>query len=206
MTRSHQEETARVLAEVIAERRSVRAFSAALPPRKDVERIIAAGLAAPYAAAMSPEETLDRRFFVLSSASVALGAAAEAIQARARRALEAPETPLPLKARLQAIADGRVLGVGTAPYYIVVAERQGLAALQSLAHALENMWLMAAALGLGMHLVSATTMMSDDPAFCELLGLPVGGYALNGCGIGVPDQAPDARPVADPAGVTTWLD
>jgi nitroreductase len=206
MSPSQDHEIATVLTQVIAERRSVRSFSEELPSRKDVERIVAAGLAAPYGAAMSTGGTLDRRFFVLSPASAALEAAVKAIQAHAQQELAARETPAPLRARLQSIAEGRILGVGTAPYYVVVAERQGIVALQSLAHALENMWLMATSSGLGMHLVSVTTMMGDEPAFCELLGLPAGEYALNGCAIGVPAQTPEARPAADAASVTTWLD
>jgi nitroreductase len=206
MSPSPDAEAARVLTKVIAERRSVRSFSEAMLARKDLERIIAAGLAAPYAAAMSLGGALDRRFFVLSPASAALGAAARAIQTHAQQALAAPETPAPLRARLGPVAEGRILGVGTAPYYVVVAEPQGLAAPQSLAHALENMWLMTTALGLGMHLVSVTTMMGDDPQFCETLGLPVGEYALNGCAIGVPAQSPEARATPDAASVTTWLD
>ncbi len=206
MSPSPDTEAARVLTKVIAERRSVRSFSDAMPARKDLERIIAAGLAAPYAAAMSPGGALDRRFFVLSPASAALSAAARAIQTHAQQVLAAPETPAPLRARLGPVAEGRILGVGTAPYYVVVAEPQSLAAAQSLAHALENMWLMATALGLGMHLVSMTTTMSDDPAFCELLGLPVGEHALNGCAVGAPVQPPEARAIPDAAGVTTWLD
>ncbi len=206
MSPSPDEGTARVLSNVIAGRRSVRSFSEAMPARKDLERIIAAGLAAPYAAAMSPGGVLDRRFFVLSPASAALSAAARAIQDHAQQALAAPATPAALRARLEPVAEGRIPGVGTAPYYVVVAERQGLAAPQSLAHALENMWLMATALGLGMHLVSVTTMMGDDPAFCEVLGLPPGEHALNGCAIGVPAQPPEARATPDAGSVTTWLD
>jgi nitroreductase len=200
------QEPSEVLAGIMAARRSVRSFSEAVPARRDVERIIAAGLAAPYAAAMSAGGALDRRLFVLSSASAALGAAARAIQAHAQQALAAPQTPAPLRARLEPVAEGRILGVGTAPFYVVIAERQGLAAPQSLAHALENMWLMATALGLGMHLVSVTTMMGDDPQFCKILGLPVGEYALNGCAIGVPAQSPEARATPDAASVTAWLD
>ena len=177
-----------------------------MPARDALEQILAAGLAAPYAAAMAPDQRLDRRFFVLPLGSAALKAAAAAIQAHAAKALAAPETPPPLRARLEPVARGRILGVGTAPYYVVVAERQGMAASQSLAHALENMWLMATALGLGMHLVSVTTTMGDDAAFCGILGLPVGEYALNGCAIGLAAQTPDPRPVADVGGVTTWLD
>ena len=77
---------------------------------------------------------------------------------------------------------------------------------QSLAHALENMWLMATALGLGMHLVSATATMGDDPTFCKLLGLPVGEFALNGCAVGVPAQPLEMRRTPDAAAATTWLD
>jgi hypothetical protein len=65
---------------------------------------------------------------------------------------------------------------------------------------------MATALGLGMHLVSVTTMMGDDPQFCETLGLPVGEYALNGSAIGVPAQSSEVRATPDAASVTTWLD
>jgi len=90
----------------------------------------------------------------------------------------------------------------------VIAERAAMMPVQqqSLAHALENMWLMATALGLGMHLVSATTTMGDDPVFCGLLGLPVGEYALNGCALGVPAQPSEARPSPDVGAATTWLD
>ena len=64
---------------------------------------------------------------------------------------------------------------------------------------------MATALGFGMHLVSVTSMMADDRAFCHILGLPVGEYALNGCAIGVPEQAPEARPLPDLGSVVRWL-
>ncbi|MGZ4806716.1 MAG: hypothetical protein ACXV5U_10050 [Ilumatobacteraceae bacterium] len=45
--------------------------------------------------------------------------------------------------------------------------------------------------------------MADDPAFCGILGLPVGEYALNGCAIGVPAETADARPAPDIEGITT---
>ena len=196
-----------VIRQVIGERRSVRSFGAEAPARAAVEQILAAGLAAPYAAAMAAEATLDRHFFVLEQGSVALKAAATAIQAHAAAALAAGELPAPLRARLEPMAQGRILGVGTAPWYVVVAERGSMMPVQqqSLAHVLENMWLMATALGLGMHLVSVTTTMADDPAFCGLLGLPVGEYALNGCALGVPAQRPEPRPLPDLAAATTWL-
>jgi nitroreductase len=192
--------------QLMAARSSVRGFSDELPPRAAVEQVIAAGLTAPYAAAMAPGQRLDRRFFVLPRGSAAVVAAATAIQAHARAALAGGQVPAPLRARLEPVAEGRVQGVGTAPYYVVVAERGAAPVqLQTLGHVLENMWLMATALGLGMHLVSATTTMADDADFCALLGLPAGQYALNGCALGVPAQAPDERPAPDARAVTTWL-
>jgi nitroreductase len=208
MAGSFSRQDVAAVARVIGERRSVRSFGDVAPAREALEQILAAGLAAPYAAAMAPGVALDRRFFVLPRDSKALPAAAAAIQAHAAAALAAGGLPAPLRARLEPVAQGRILGVGTAPYYVVVAERASMAAVQqqSLAHVLENMWLMATALGLGLHLVSATTQMADDPAFCGILGLPVAEYALNGCAIGVPAQTPEERPVADVAGAATWLD
>ena len=199
---------AAAVAQAIRERRSVRSFADDVPEREAVEQIIAAGLEAPYAAAMAPGSAPDRRFFVLPRESAAAAAAKAAIQAHAVAALAGGSLPAPLRARLEPVSQGRILGVGTAPYYMVIAERAAMMPVQqqSLAHALENMWLMATALGLGMHLVSATTTMGDDPAFCGLLGLPVGEYALNGCALGVPAQPSEARPAPDVGAVTTWLD
>lgn len=119
--------------------------------REAVERILAAGLAAPYAAAMAPGSSLDRRFFVLPRGSEAAAAAKAAIQAHAAAELAGGSLPAPLRARLEPVAQGRILGVGTAPYYVVISERAAMMPVQqqSLAHALENMWLMATALGLG---------------------------------------------------------
>ena len=156
---------------------------------------------------MAPGTALDRRFFVLPRRSDALQAAATVIKAHALEALGEGELPAPLGARLWPIAQGRIPGVGSAPYYVVVAERGAMMAAtqQSIAHAMQNMWLMATALGFGMHLVSVTSMMADDRAFCHILGLPVGEYALNGCAIGVPDQAPEARPLPDLGSVVRWL-
>jgi nitroreductase len=192
---------------VIGARRSVRSFSDALPPREALEAILEAGLAAPHAAAMASGAALDRRFFVLPWRSAALQAAAATIQAHAVKALGADELPAPLRARLAPVAQGRILGVGTAPYYVVIAESGSMMAVaqQSLAHVLQNMWLMATALGLGMHLVSVTSTMADDRAFCHILGLPTGQYAINGCAIGVPEEAAEARPLPDVGSVTRWL-
>lgn len=102
---------------------------------------------------------------------------------------------------------GVIPGIGTAPFYIVVAERREYppVALLSLAHCMENMWLKATALGLGFQLVSVTSEMSEDPAFCAILGLPPAAWDLMGCAVGYPahELSPSIRPPVED--VTVWL-
>jgi nitroreductase len=103
---------------------------------------------------------------------------------------------------------GIVSGIGTAPYYIIVAERKGYppVELQSLAHCLQNMWLKATALGLGFQIVSVTSAMSQNKEFCNLLGITAGEYELMGCAVGYPKEhlSPSIRPPVED--VTKWLE
>lgn len=103
---------------------------------------------------------------------------------------------------------GMVPGVGTAPVYIVAAEKRGFppVELQSLAHVLENMWLKATALGLGFQIVSATAQMADNPEFCRILGLEPGKWAFMGCATGYAADklSPSIRPSVKE--VTAWLE
>lgn len=60
-----------------------------------------------------------------------------------------------------------VLGIGTAPYLIIVAERRGIPPIEqkSLSHVMQNMWLKSTALGLGFELVSVIGRLSDNKDF-----------------------------------------
>ena len=86
------------------------------------------------------------------------------------------------------IVDKGVLGVGTAPYFVIVAELRGVppVEMESIAHCLENMWLKATELDLGFGIVSLTSQMAEDDEFLKLLDIPKGKYAINGCAIGYP--------------------
>jgi nitroreductase len=103
---------------------------------------------------------------------------------------------------------GMVPGIGTAPFYIIVAEKRGFppVELQSLAHCLENMWLKATALDLGFQIVSITAQMADNARFCSILGIETGNWALMGCATGYPAEtlSPSIRPSLKE--VTTWLE
>jgi nitroreductase len=206
-----------VLDKIVLARRTNRTFSMESPPREAIEQLIHAGLWAPYAALAVAGRKDFRRFFVFSRGK-AITEAARLIQLRARKNLEdrmlagrnypvIGERDFAYYQRLKALADNGIPSLKTAPYYIVVAEYQGIPAvgLQSLAHALENMWLKATALGLAFQLISATENMAEDEEFVRLLGLPFGDYVLDGCAVGYPAAEPPDAKRLEVRDVTQWL-
>ncbi|MBN1224149.1 MAG: hypothetical protein JXB23_12955 [Candidatus Aminicenantes bacterium] len=57
--------------------------------------------------------------------------------------------------------------------------------------------------------MSVFANISDNKEFCELLGLPLGIYAVNGCAIGVPQATPPPNKFAsikDLSGFLTWVE
>ena len=209
------------LDQILAERRSYRVFTAEFPSEDAIRRIIHAGLLAPFAAvAVGDSKDYFRRFFVMKAGSSSLTTAAPLVMAEVKRMAEnlheemktnsgMREKAMGFARRLAMITKlGIVPGIGTAPYYIVVAERRGYppVELQSLAHCLQNMWLKATALGLGFQIVSVTSAMSQNPEFCNLLGIPVGEWELMGCAVGYPKEhlSLSIRPPVE--NVTRWLD
>lgn len=211
-----------VLDDIINARRTYRMFRPEVPPKAHINEIIQAGLAAPFAAAAvgGKGDVYFRHFFVFTRESQGIVLAGDLLMQKVNTMAEDLESgmrhnpELRLKAgnfikRLEIIRKaGAVPGVGTAPYYIVVAERKGFPPVeqQSLAHCLENMWLRATVLNLGFHLVSVTGQMGSDPEFCRLLGIPPGEFELNGCAAGYYHEQlpPSIRPPAD--AVTTWME
>lgn len=208
------------LDQILAERRSHRVFLPGTPTEDEVRRILHAGLLAPFAAAAAgPSSDYFRRFFVLPAGSAGLAAAMPLVMAEVvrmdgelKKGMEKDpvlrEKAAAFARRLEQIQKaGRVPGIGTAPYFIVVAERKGFPPVQqlSLAHCLENMWLKATALGIGFQLVSATSQMSSNKDFCAILGLEPGEWELAGCAIGYVDDdlSPAIRPPVED--VTRWI-
>ena len=210
-----------VFDEIVFERRSHRRFWQEFPSKDDIKSIIDAGLHAPFAAAaVGNTKDYFRRFFILKMGSKSMTIAAslifEEVSTMASKLELAMENNQKLREhateftnRLAIIKKlGKVPGVGTAPYFIIVAEKKGFPAVeqQSLAHCLENMWLKATALSLGFQLVSATAQMADNPEFCAMLEINPGEWALNGCAIGYPAEelSPSILPSVDE--VTSWLE
>ena len=207
--------------QVLAERRSYRMFRPEFPPEDNIRRVLHAGLLAPYAAAaVGTKEDYFRRFFVIRNGSRSMEAVKPLVMAEVKAMAAELDDGMKRNARLRVQA-GRffdrlammqekkmVPGIGTAPYYIVVAERRGFppVGLQSLAHCLENMWLKATALELGFHLVSITSRLADNPEFCSILGIPACEWDLAGCATGYPleELSPSIRPPVED--LTRWLD
>ena len=185
--------------EILRLRRSIRVFTDEVPPKDLIDKIINAGLLAPYAAQAVGSDKNFRKFYIAQKNSKALSIMKTLIQEEAGSKLislqkELEQKPFlenklsPFIKKLKSIKDNGVLGVGTAPYYIIIAEKKGIppAEQQSLAHCLQNMWLKATELGLGFHLVSMTAEMIENHEFCKILQINSVDYALNGCAIGVP--------------------
>jgi nitroreductase len=207
--------------EIVFERRSHRQFCHESPSKNDIRSIIDAGLRAPFAAAaVGSTKDYFRRFFVLKIGSKSMATAASLIFEEVSAMASNLELAMEKDTRIRELATvfanrlamikkiGKVPGVGTAPYFIVVAEKKGFPAVeqQSLAHCLENMWLKATALNLGFQLVSATAQMADNPEFCAMLGINPCEWALNGCAVGYPAEelSPSILPSVDE--VVRWLE
>ncbi|MEL7669936.1 nitroreductase family protein [Methanobacterium sp.] len=204
---------------IIETRRSVRFFKDEMPPKESIEDIIKAGLFAPYAAQAVNESEYFRKFIVIPKNSEKMKEIAEIAKNKAKLMSEQLKAQMEknpylkekgksFSKRLELFANKGVLGIGTAPYYIVVAEKKGFPPVeqQSLAHCLQNMWLKATSLDIGFHIVSATTQMGEDEDFCEILGINPGEFGLNGCAVGYPKEIPPktSRPAVDE--VTKWMD
>ncbi len=207
-----------VFDEIIKSRRSVRFFKDEFPSKENIEDILDAGMMAPYAAQAVGENEEFRRFFVFENGTKSMEIAGDLMSKKAEEGLNhfknmITEKPYlkgrvqPFMEKLQMIVDHGVLGVGTAPYFIVVAELKGVPPVEqeSIAHCLENMWLKATALELGLHLVSLTSQMSEEEEFMKLLDIPIGKYGINGCAIGYPSSETPSKPRPDTKKATKWL-
>jgi nitroreductase len=213
-----KDEANEILDALIKHRRTVRSFTPEMPKRQTIEEIINAGLWAPYAALAVTGEQVFRRFFVIQKGSAMLSKVNELIQQQASVSLEEMnrvfnERPLLREKsggfvnRLSSMVEKGFPDLLSAPCLIIIAERKGIppAEKQSLAHAVQNMWLKATALGLGMRLISMIESLTENASFSDLLGLSYGEFAFNGCIVGFSAQEPNIgkRPGHDE--VTKWM-
>ena len=212
-----EDECNKIIDQVIASRRSIRKFKLEVPPRELIEQILQAGLLAPYAAASVSREDF-RRFIVIPRESKATAQVAAILRRKALSWSKQMEMQMqrdefvkkragPFLGRLKMMGEHGAPNIGKAPYYIVVAEQRGIPPVEhlSLAHCLQNMWIKAAALGLGLQLLSITQQLDTDKEFCDLLKIPMGEFAIDGCLVGYPDMKPPIPKRPDLNQVTEWI-
>jgi nitroreductase len=203
---------------VIRSRKSIRVFSTGFPDEQVVKNIVQSAVYAPFGGATGLPFQEIRRIFVLSQKSGKLKEARELLLAEMKKnaaRLNRLLFFLPFlrkkmqlfAARISVLSKSGIPALNDAPYYIIIAEKKGfpLVAKQSIAHALQNIWLTSTAAGLGFQLITATGMMSDNKQFCKLLGLPKGMYQLDGCVIGIPQDANSELKEFDVDKFVTWL-
>jgi nitroreductase len=217
MDRTFSHEENKLLDEVIARRRSVRAFKPEAPPDERIGQVILAGLQAPYAG-LAAKEDVPYRLFRVIRRGPNMVRAQELIKKQAQTSLERFKAEMANNAHLQesgkafakrieSIMEHGIPSLKDAPFFIVVGERRGVPPVEfeSLGHCLENMWLKATALGLAFQLLSVTKMLSENREFFELVDLEFGQFLLNCCAVGYPQYLPAERHLFPVDEVVKWL-
>lgn len=207
----------KIIDQIIESRRSIRKFKLEAPPKELIEQVLQAGLLAPYPGVGMTREDF-RRFIVIPRDSKATAQVAAIFKRTAESSRKLLEEQMkqdqftkthagPFLERLKIMGEHGIPNIGKAPYYIVVAEQRGIPRVEqrSLAHCLQNMWLKASALGLGLQLLSVTAQLDGDKEFCHLIKIPVGEFALDGCLIGYPDMKPSLPKRPKLSQITQWL-
>ena len=205
-------ERSKVLEELIKNRRSIRNFSTESPMPSQIEKIILAGLNAPFAAAAVGDRKDFRRFFIIKKDSAARKEleriAAAHLKTTVKKLTSLPFKLMGLTRKLSKLIERlNNAKLPEAPFIIIIIEYNGIPSVapQALAHAAENMWLMASAEGLGFQLLSMFEGMKKNKDLCRLLQIKPGEYSILACAIGMPKELPGPVKRIDPETITKWL-
>ncbi|HJV77370.1 MAG TPA: nitroreductase family protein [Paludibacter sp.] len=193
------------LEDVIRSRKSIRTYSKEFPNEEVVKKIVQSAIYAPYSRATGLPYQEIRRIFILSQNTEKIEIARELLLSEMRKIsvkvnrllfffpfLRKRMGPFANKIAIQSKTG--IPSLNDAAYYVIIAEKKGfpLMAKQSIAYAMENIWLSTTDAGLGFQLITETGILSDNKQFCDLLGLPKG-YQLDGCVIGIPKSTTAAE-------------
>lgn len=205
--------------QVIKTRRTIRSFTDEAPKREDINEIVASAFYAPYGGVTGIPIHEIRKIFILPYNSNAIKEARELLISQIKKNSGKMNRMLtffpflkkkmkPFAERLKSISRNGIPSLNEATYYIIIAEKKGFPSIekQSIAHALQNMWLTATYKGLGFHLLSATETMSKNRQFLNLLGLPIGENEIDGCVIGNPANYPEIVREFDLSKCVKWIE
>ena len=203
MNKTHSE----ALDQILIARHSVKAFNGVAPDKKDIELIIRAGLRTPFAGIPARGKKDFRRIFIIPTDSDLM----KKIEVLHIDALE----KVPKETEDVVVPKNMDPYIQNAPYLLIAAERKGFPITYmsdnsiSISYCMFGMWLKATTLKIGFKLVSSfiRAKMGNNEAFCQLIGLPCGEYALDACVIGYPPDNYSPRQVQYPEyeSNVTWL-
>lgn len=206
------------LERILKARQSTRNFAEEFPPEDDVRKILQAGMLAPYGGATGIPLEQIRKLFVFRQQTDGMAQARailrEQLQANAKklnhmlRFLPFLRKKMgPFASKVRALAHSGIPALSAAPYLVVIAEKRGFPPVekQSMAHALQNMWLSATDLGLGFQMLSAVSTLTGNERFLRLLNLDKGEYALDGCVFGYPKSVAERDRELDIKPFVTWI-
>lgn len=193
----------KMMDDILAQRRSTRAFDGReLEPEK-IEKLIEAGRLAPFAGIAQKDTDAFRHFFVIHRDSAQAekikrlceaGRQAEVLRIQAEHLDEKyPETAKTIQAISQKPADDLFMS----PWLIIIAERGALPQREEicLGYVLENMWLKATEMEVAFKICSGISDIHDKEALKEVLGLrDQETYAFDACSVGYPKHPFQERP------------
>jgi nitroreductase len=197
---------------------STRSFLKDIPPSEAVNKILQSGIYAPYANSTGLPYAEIRKVFVFRQDTDSMKLAREILCSKIKKFSGIMNVLLrmfpflrkklgPFAEKLNINSQKGIPALSDAPYFIVIAERKGFPSnqKQSIAHAMQNMWLTATSLGLGFQLIFMASVLSKDQQFLKLLGLRKGDYLLDGCVIGYPSEHSDIRKEFKTEEFVTWM-
>ncbi len=217
MTDPQQKTRIDTLEEIIRSRRSCRSFSGQVPDEV-LQKIVDSAIYAPFAAGAGIPLKEGRRIFIFRQGTEPMEQVQKIIEAQlhsgaskigmAVRFLPFLRKKMQFFAdRISTTAEKGIPGLSEGSFYIVAAEKKGFPPLagQTLAHVMENMWLTATAHGVGLQILSVTNGLAQNKGFMQLLNLPLGQWALNGCVVGMPKHPPKNKRERDTEHFIRWV-
>lgn len=197
---------------IISSRSTVRSFTDQVPSKDLITEVLEAGRLAPYAGLANRGTTDFRRFFVLPRGSKSIELLRSAILQEVK--VKLPEYERSNDPKMQnmlqvmRMISEKGLPPWTAPWLVIVAERRGHPAheVQSMGHCIENIWLQATALDLGIQLVSAINDLNGSELLGQILCLDAAQFHCTAFQIGYPASPPRQDARHEPDLLITWLD
>ena len=190
--------------EAILTRRSTRKFSAELPERRLIEKILEAGRYAP-----SGGNSQTTHFIVIESSAV-LKELSELVRSAFSAMEYTEDTYSSIKNSINASKRGNYIFHYNAPVLIVTANRKGYGnAMADSACALENMMIAANALDLGTCWINQLHWLDEDPVIRDYmlkLGLLENETITGALSVGYPEGGViERRPLPRKGNVVTWV-